>query len=173
MAGRMRKTVFALLMSTLAVSACGTKANPFNWFGGSRSAAAPVSVESGDVNPLIPTRTGVFNSDEEEITYYGQLLDTVSTLVVERVPGGAIIRVTGVPARQGVYAVNLTPVNSDNTPVEGVLTFRLEGLQGPSAGAGSPASREVAVALKLSNQALEGTRTIRVEAAQNALQARR
>lgn len=169
----MRKTVSALLISTLAVSACGTKANPFNWFGGSRNAPAPAPASVGTTNPLIPTSSGLFGSSDEEVVYFGPLLDTVENVVVERVPGGAIIRATAVPARQGVYAVKLTHANVDETPVEGVMTFRLEGLQGPSAGAGTPASREIVVARKLSNQELAGTRTIRVEAANNAREARR
>ncbi|MDW3221318.1 MAG: hypothetical protein R8G34_00280 [Paracoccaceae bacterium] len=168
----MRTSVYALLISTLAVSGCATKANPFNWFGGSRS-AAPVAASSENTNPLIPDRSGLFRSNNEEVVFIGQPLDTVSSLVVERVPDGIIIRATGVAARQGFYAVQLTPDNDDEQAVDGVLTYRLQGLQGPSAGSGPPASREVVAARKVTNQKLQGTRTIRVEAKNNAVQARR
>lgn len=170
----MHKTVSALLI-TLAVAGCSTKANPLNWFGGSTAAAPVAAPVEANTNPLLPERrSGLFSSRQEEVVFSGQQLDSVSSLVVERVPGGAIIRVAGLTARQGVYAVQLTPATEDEEPVDGILTYRLEGLQGPGANAGtSPASREVVVARKVTNQRLSGVRTIRVEARSNALQSRR
>ncbi|MCV3271965.1 hypothetical protein [Roseobacter sinensis] len=171
----MRTTVSALLVSTLVLSACGgfrdSRANPFNWFG--RSEPAPVAVAEGDENTLIPTRTGLFSSNRPRDVYLGQPIDTVSDLVIERVPGGAIIRATGVAATQGIYDVRLTPANEDEAVVDGVLAYRLEGLRSGGTPQGAPVTREVFVARKVTDQTLTGARTIRVEGARNALQARR
>lgn len=175
MAGPMRITVSALLVSTLTLSACGgfrdSRVNPFNWFG--RSEPAPVATTVEETNPLIPGSTGLFRSNRAPEVYQGQPIDTVSDLVIERVPGGAIIRATGVAAVQGVYDVRLTPANEDEAPVDGVLTYRIEGLRQAGTPQGTPATREVIVARKVTSQMLANARTIRVEADRNALQARR
>lgn len=175
MAGPMRTTVSVLLVSTLVLSACGgfrdSRVNPANWFG--RGEPAPVVVPEGDENPLIPTRTGLFSSNRDRDVYLGQPIDTVSDLVIERVPGGAIIRATGVAAVQGVYDVQLTPATDEETAVDGVLTYRLEGLRSSGRPQGAPVTREVVVARKVTDQTLAGARTIRVEGDRNALQARR
>ncbi len=171
----MRTTVSALLVSTLVLSACGgfrdSRVNPFNWFG--RGEPAPTTLPEGVENPLIPTRTGLFSSSVDRDAYLGQPVDTVSDLTVERVPGGAIIRVTGLAATQGVYDVRLTPATEDEAVVDGVLAYRLEGLRRGGTPQGAPATREVVVARKVTDQTLAGARTIRVEGARNALQARR
>lgn len=174
MAGPMRKTVSVLLVSTLILAACGgirnSRVNPFNWFG--RGEPAPVAASTEATNPLIPTRQGLFSSNRER-PYAGQPIDTVSDLTIERVPGGAIIRATGVAAVQGVYDVRLIPGNEDDEAVDGVLTYSLQGLRRGGTVQGAPATREVTVARKVTNQTLSGARTIRVEAARNALQSRR
>ncbi|WP_159977006.1 hypothetical protein [Roseobacter cerasinus] len=171
----MRITVSALLVSTLVLSACGglrdSRVNPFNWFG--RGEPAPVTTTDSEVNPLIPTRSGIFSSNRGPSTFEGTPIDTVSALVIERVPGGAIIRVTGLAARQGAYDVRLTPANEDEEAVDGVLTYRLEGLRRAGTRQGAPATREVTVARKVTSLTLAGARTIRVEAERNALEARR
>ena len=163
----MRKTVSALLVSTLMLSACQSRINPFNWFGDS----SPEIIPSGPTepsNPLIPAGSGLFSSKAEEV-YTGQPVDTVNSLIVERVPGGAIIRATGVAAFQGIFDVQLTPENADELPVDGVLTYRLEGKRGSASTAPSAeATREVVAARKLTDQMLAGVRTIRVEAVRNA-----
>lgn len=170
----MRTTVSVLLVSTLVLSACGglrdSRVNPFNWFGGSEP--APIAT-AANTNPLIPTRSGLFNSRDRETVYPGQPIDTVSDLVIERVPGGAIIRATGLAAVQGVHDVQLTPAVEEEAAVDGVLTYRLEGVRPANAVQGAPATREVVVARKVTDQTLAGARTIRVEAARNALQSRR
>ena len=155
----------------LALTGCATKVNPLNWFGD--GSPAPVVAPSENTNPLIPGSSGLFKSDSDDVVFGGRNLETVNSLVIERVPGGAILRVTGLAAQQGAYAVQLTPANPDEEAVEGVLTYRLEGLQGPGASDGAPLSREVVVARKVTNQTLQGVQTIRVEAQTNAVQARR
>jgi len=128
----MRKSFSALLVSTLVLTGCATvrdsRVNPFNWFGNARSES--LTQAEVNTNPLIPTRSGLFASARaEEAVYTGRPFDQVTDLTIERVPGGALIRVTGLAARQGIYDVQLTPANEDELPVDGVLTYRLEGVE--------------------------------------------
>ena len=172
----MRKTIILLLVSSLTLTACGTirdsRVNPFNWFGQARS--EPVEREE-NTNPLIPKGNSLFSRPgREEVVYVGRPFDQVTDLRVERVPGGAIIRATGLAARQGIYDVQLTPENEEEVPVEGVLTYRLEGIPPRRATpVGTPPTREVTAARRLTNQDLSGVRTIRVEGQRNALVVRR
>jgi hypothetical protein len=173
----MRKTVSVLLISLLTLSACGSvrdsSLNPFNWFGGSQPAAAPVT--AANTNPLIPESSGLFSRNGNAPTLYpGRPIDTISTLNIDRVPGGAIIRATGVASVQGVFEAQLTPANPEELPESGVLTYRLEGIHPANPrGIGTPATRQITVARYVSDSQLAGVRTIRVEAAQNARDARR
>ncbi len=169
----MRITVSALLVSTLVLTGCGTNLNPLNWFGGGTSEPrAPVAEND---NPLIPERTGLFSSRRDRLAVYnGTAVETVTDLTVERVPGGAIIRATGVAAVQGIYDVRLTPANEDEVPEDGILTYRLEALRSADgARAGTPASREVTAARKVTDRQLAGVSRIRVEGVTNAQVSRR
>jgi hypothetical protein len=172
----MRKTVTLLLVSSLTLAACGavrdSRVNPLNWFG--QSSSEPVA-EAAQTNPLIPKRGGLFaNARAKEAVYLGQPFEQVTNLRIERVPGGAIIRATGLAARQGIYAVQLTPQNEAEEPVDGVLTYRLEGVRpGANTAVGTKPTREVIAARQLTNQQLAGVRSIRVEGQQNALVSRR
>ena len=172
----MRKTLPLLLSATLIVGACASvresRVNPLNWFGQSRS--EPVAVVE-NTNPLIPTRSGLFsNRRAAEAVYDGRPFEQVTNLTIERVPGGAIIRATGLAARQGIYAVQLTPDNEDELPVDGVLTYRLEGIR-PTAQTpiGTTPTREVIAARRVTDQQLAGVRRIRVEGQLNAQVSRR
>jgi hypothetical protein len=164
----MLRTVTVLVVSTALLAGCQSRLNPFNWFGG--STPAPAAQTTQEVNPLIPTRTGIFGARRaEEAVYLGGPIEAVTELSVERVPGGAIIRASGVTLLQGVYDVRLTPANDDEVPVNGVLTYRLEGVQNPQVTAqGTAASREVVAARKVTDNMLRGVNTIRVEGLQNA-----
>ncbi len=171
----MRKTLPLILAATLALGACATiresRVNPLNWFGNATS--EPVEVKE-NTNPLIPQNTGLFaRSRAENEVYKGAPFDQVTDLTVERIPGGAIIRATGLAERQGIYQVQLTP-EDDEVPVDGVLTYRLEGIrpEGPTP-VGSQPTREVTAGVRLTDQQLEGVRQIRVEGARNALVTRR
>ncbi|MGJ8627821.1 MAG: hypothetical protein ACSHXB_12755 [Sulfitobacter sp.] len=173
----MRKTLSILLVSTITLTACGavreSRINPFNWFGQSRSEAIQ---SPKNTNPLIPEKSGgIFSSlRAQDAVYAGIPYEQVTNLTIERVPGGAIIRASGLAARQGYYAVQLTPANEDELPVDGVLTYRLEGVR-PSVNtpAGTTPTREVIAARRVTDQTLRGVRTIRVEGQQNALVSRR
>ena len=173
----MRKTFSALLVSTLVLTGCATvrdsRVNPFNWFGNARS--EPLTQAEVNTNPLIPTRSGLFASARaKEAVYTGRPFDQVTDLTIERVPGGALIRVTGLAARQGIYDVQLTPANEDELPVDGVLTYRLEGVEpARNTPVGAQPTREVVAARKITDQTLAGVQTIRVEGQRNALTSRR
>ncbi|KIN61212.1 putative lipoprotein [Sulfitobacter noctilucae] len=172
----MRKTLPLLLAATLAVGACATvrdsRVNPFNWFGQSRS--VPVT-QAAPTNPLIPQGGGLFaNRRAEEAVYIGRPFEQVTDLTIERIPGGAIIRATGLAARQGIYEVQLTPNNEAEEPEDGVLIYRLEGVRpsGPTA-VGTVPTREVIAARRVTDQQLRGVSRIRVEGQLNAQVARR
>jgi hypothetical protein len=172
----MRKTLTLLLVSSLTLAACGavrdSRVNPFNWFGQARAESVETTAST---NPLIPKGRGLFSSAaaDEEI-YLGRPFEQVTNLTIERVPGGAIVRATGLAARQGIYAVQLTPENEAEEPVDGVLTYRLEGIRpGRNTAVGTVPTREVIAARRLTEQQLRGVRSIRVEGAQNALVSRR
>ncbi|MEP3439880.1 MAG: hypothetical protein ABJN72_00220 [Sulfitobacter sp.] len=173
----MRISLSALLVASLTLGACGGSLNPFGWFGRSTSEVAPPQ-DDRPVNPLIPT--GGDRSLLKSVTgigvepvYNGKPFGEVVQLVVERRDGGAIVRVTGRSDRQGVYDVRLTPMNEDEQPVDGELTYRLEGLEPTNTRVGSPASREVTVARSLTDQKLRGVRSIRVEGLRNSRVVRR
>lgn len=173
----MRIVTSALLISVMTVTSCGavrdSRVNPFNWFG--RSSSQPVQQAPEATNPLIPRSRGLFaNRRAEKGIYLGQPIDQVTDLVVERAPGGALIRATGISAVQGAYEVRLTPENEDEKPIDGVLTYRLEALTPDGARpGGSTATRTVVVARKLSAQQLRNVRTVRVTAARNVRTTRR
>ena len=70
--------------------------------------------------------------------------------------------------------MQLTPENEAEEPVDGVLTYRLEGIRpGRNTAVGTVPTREVIAARRLTEQQLRGVRSIRVEGAQNALVSRR
>lgn len=176
-AGPMRISLSALLVASLALGACGSVRdsvlNPGNWF--DRSTSEPIeAVDEGPVNPLIPKKSGIWGRNEERDTYEGRPFDEIVELKVERVPGGAIIRATGRADRQGSYSVQLTPIVEDETPIDGVLTYRLEGVKPDfNTAVGSAPTREVTAARQLTDQELRGVRSIRVEGVRNARTARR
>lgn len=172
----MRTTLPFLLAAALVVGACSSvresRVNPLNWFGQSRS--APVEQET-NTNPLIPRGGGLFSArDAETETYNGRPFEQVTNLTIERVPGGAIIRATGLAARQGIYQVQLTPENEAEEPVNGTLTYRLEGVRPARATpVGTVATREVVAARRVTDQQLSGVSRIRVEGKLNAQVSRR
>ncbi|ARE41627.1 hypothetical protein RGUI_3486 [Rhodovulum sp. P5] len=151
----MRSPFLVILSATLFLTACESRLNPVNWFGRSteeRVATAPtVSLET-DPRPLV---------------------DEVTAMAVERIPGGAIVRAVGRPARQGYWAAELVPVTGDEVKKgTRVFDFRIAPPDG-STRTGTPQSRELSVATFLSDQALAGHRTIIVRGARNQRRARR
>ena len=141
----------------LGVSGCGqladSRLNPLNLF--SRSAEVPV------------TTTVVGGA---EITDRRGLIDQILTLDVAPVAGGAILRATGVADRQGDWDGALVPVES----APGRLTFAFLADDAPrSTGVSTQRSREVTVAVRLSDAELAGVQEITVTAGRNARAVRR
>ncbi|WP_226780619.1 hypothetical protein [Oceaniglobus trochenteri] len=157
----MARTLIATVLILGTLAGCGrvaeSRLNPFNWFGSSRSEAT-----------LAPE--GGYGEIDQDLR---RLMDQVSALNVEKTPGGAIIRATGLPPEQGYYDGELVSV-SDDKPVDGVLEyqFRVRPPLRPNR-ASTPQSREVVVGLFVTNQALDGVREIRVVAARNTRAVRR
>jgi len=159
------RLVAPLLVSTLVLAGCGnSRLNPFNWFGRSRGEVIVAST-----NPLIPTRSGF---RRPKAAYNGTPVDQITALVIERTPGGAIIRVTGLAATQGSFDVLMEPINEDDVAVDGVLTYTLKARL-PRRPQGPASTREVVAAHFVTDQQLEGVRTIRVVGARNAHTVRR
>lgn len=196
----MRGVVSVLLIGTLVLSSCSawreSRANPSNWFGNSRSAVVetraqtPTTIAPDDRqtnNPLIDTRggnqlvrrnvttvqrTGLLRRRNKQVQYEGTLVDEVTDLVVERTPTGAIVRVTGLPNREGAFDVRLLRVNLDG-PVDGVLEYTLNAIQPVQTRVGTQRTREVKAGAFIGNALLEDVREIRVSAERNVLSTRR
>ena len=161
----MQKSLPVLLISAALLTGCGeSRLNPLNWFG--RGREAPVAENT---NPLIPQR-GVFQSRDE--TYRGALVGEIRDLKIERLPGGAIARVTGLADTQGPFDVKLVALN-DGQPVDRVLSFELRALKTPGARIGTERSRLLTAAVFLTDQDLTGIREIKVLGARNAYSSRR
>jgi len=152
----MRTPIAAILLGTLVLTGCATKMNPFNWF--KRGSTEETLTELPDPNVIIDSRG---------------LVQQVVSLSIDKTPGGAIIRATGLPPTQGFWDAALVAENGEK-PIKGVLTyqFRIEqpiDFQRVS----NPQSREVVVARFVSNIKLQGVTQIRVVGATNARSSRR
>jgi hypothetical protein len=175
----MRSPLITTLALTVLLGGCATirdsAVNPANWFG--RSQEDPAQTASAETaNPLIPDRQGLFAARRaaREAIDLTTPIPQVTDLVVERVPGGAIIRATGLDLYTTSFNASLRPGAAGEVPQDGALVyvFRRELPEGARAG-GAEAAREITVARFVSEQTLSGVRTIRVEAAQNARSVRR
>lgn len=168
----MGRTVAGLVVAAMVLGGCASlresRVNPFNWFG----RAAPVAVTTdatGAANPLIPARRASFFRGDEAAAPAGAPVMQIADLAVERRPGGAIVRATGVAERLGPWDVRLEPVGE---AVGGVLSFELRArLQ--SNPVGTEHARTLTAAVDLSDQQLAGVTQIRVIGATNALAVRR
>ncbi len=155
-----RALIAAVLILGTAVG-CGrvaeSRLNPFNWFGA--STAAPTLAPEGGF--------AVADADQRK------MVDQITALRIERTPGGAIIRATGLPQEQGFYDGELVSL-TDGEPVNGVLEYQFR-IRPPlqRTRVSTTQSREVIVGLFLSNQKLADVREIRVVAQRNARAARR
>ncbi|MGR3456239.1 hypothetical protein [Pseudooceanicola sp.] len=160
----MRKTIALMLVSTLVLSGCG---GVRSWFGGGRE--VPVTASA---NPLIPRGNGMFSSFTEE-TYRGVPVDQITSLIVERIPGGAIVRVEALADRQGSYKVQMVPYTVGDEPVDGVLAYTLAAEKPRRSAVGAPPSRRIVAAHYVPDETLANTREIRVVGARNALSSSR
>ena len=148
------RRIFLVGLAGVTLASCGrlqdSRLNPRNWFGRSRVNRVKLSPQE---LAAVDTRG---------------IVDQILTLAIEPTKGGAIIRATGVPSVQGYFDGELVPVTRENAdPAELVYVFRIAGPWGEKR-VSTQESREVVVAVFLSNIKLEGIRRITVEAAQNA-----
>jgi hypothetical protein len=167
----MRKSLLTLTVAALILAGCGnSRLNPMNWFG--RAQPAPV-VATTETNPLIPLgRNG--RPLKKEAPYAGALIAQVTEVRVERIPGGAIVRATGIGHFQQSFDVQLTSP-TDKQAVNGVQTYKFRAYVPPARKrvTGPSSSRQISAAVYLTDNELAGVRKIRVEAASNALESRR
>jgi hypothetical protein len=167
----MTRTISALLVAALVLSSCGfrdSRLNPLNWFG--RAQSVETTEATGPQNPLIPrTRRGLRRGP---VAYAGQPIDRVTDLKIERLPGGAIVRATGIADRQGPYEVRLIEDEAASDGQTVVYVFSVVTPRGAVAG-GSETSRTVTVATYLTDRQLESIRAIKVEGRQNTQVTRR
>ena len=146
-----------LLLATLcvALAGCGgfrqSKLNPFNWFGKSEAREVIVLPEKqNDPRPLV---------------------DDVLSMTVEPIPGGAIVRARGLTPTQGWWNAELVPLPVDDN---GVLVYEFRLIPPPGdTDVNTPRSREVDVAIYVSDYKLDAIREIVVQGANNARSARR
>ena len=166
---QMRILMTTVLVSALALPGCGSirdsRMNPANWFGKSR--VERVSAEP--TNPLLPRKS---NFKRPEAAYAGTPVHQIIDLKVERTAGGAVVKVTGLSATLGAYDVRLIPVGDDES--SNTLEYTLSAIYSAKSRPNAPAtSREIVAAVFVSDEALEGVRTIRVTGATNARSVRR
>lgn len=150
-----RLRLIGLVAIVALASGCGrfaeSRFNPFNWFGGDEETEVR-EVEVATVRDPRP------------------LVAEVSRISIEPAPGGAILRAVGLPATQGHYDGAL--IEAPTAP--GALAFQFRLMPPPVATRVSTVrSREVVVALFLSDQTLQGVREIRVFGAGNGRAIRR
>ena len=128
-----------------------SKLNPFNWFKKSE-----------------PRETIVL---PDEKTDPRPLVDTVLSMAVEPIPGGAVVRARGVSPTQGWWDAELVPQDLDD---KGVLVYEFRLLPPTKrADVRTQQSREIDVAIYISDVKLENVREIVVQGATNARVSRR
>lgn len=139
-----------LLTATFLLSGCGgigsSNLNPFNWFGNS----GPEEV--------LPENTVVVRDPRP-------LIQQVTDVAVERVPGGAILRARGAAPVAGWFAADLVldPAQSR----DGVLTFGFRAAPPDVPARGTGNARLITAATYLSDGDLQGVREIRVRGRSN------
>ncbi len=128
-----------------------SKLNPFNWFKKSEPRETIVLPdEKADPRPLV---------------------DTVLSMAVEPIPGGAVVRARGVSPTQGWWDAELVPQDLDD---KGVLVYEFRLLPPTKrAEVSTQQSREIDVAIYISDVKLENVREIVVQGATNARVSRR
>jgi hypothetical protein len=140
---------------SVLLAGCGgfadSRLNPVNWFGRSEPRETIVlPAEDSDPRPLV---------------------ETVLSLSVEPMPGGAIVRARGQTPNQGWWEAELVPLDIDDAGAL-VYEFRIVPPLAPTA-VNTPQSRQVDVAIFVSDIKLDKVREIVVQGATNARSARR
>ncbi|MBR9763973.1 MAG: hypothetical protein GYB53_10720 [Rhodobacteraceae bacterium] len=166
----MRKFLPVLLIAAIGLSGCGyvrdSRLNPFNWFGRAEARELTAQEAAQETNPLIPERSRFARPDEVDLR---DRVAGLESLVVERIPGGAIVRVTGISAAAGAYDVELRELPGE----AGVARYEMVSYLPEVAQAAPVQSRRITAATRISDTALAQVRTIEVLSASNALTSRR
>ncbi|WP_296763569.1 hypothetical protein [Sediminimonas sp.] len=166
----MRRPITLFVVAALTLSACGTvresRLNPFNWFGQSRSESVERVQET---NPLIPQRAA--RKQRRDAPVPGPLIARVTDMTVDRVPGGAVIKAEGLAASAGAFDVVL--VARDNADAA-KLSYEMRARLPARAPRGGPETgRRVVAAASVTDQKLQGIRTIEVIGQDNLRSVRR
>jgi hypothetical protein len=148
------RPVLALTLCAF-VAGCGgfrdSRLNPLNWFGRSEPReTVALPEEARDARPLV---------------------EAVLSMTVEPIPGGAIVRARGQTPTQGWWQAELVPLDIGEG---GTLVYEFRLL--PPVGrtdVNTPQSRQVDVAIFISDIRLERVDEIVVQGASNARSARR
>lgn len=171
----MRISIAALLITGLTLSGCsswqGSRVNPTNWFGKSKN--APVAASEDNVNALIPKveESVLFTNPDDGQPGLGVPVDSVTELKIEQTPSGAIIRATGLGARQGAHNVQLVLNEGEDS---GTLDYAFRATYPEYATpVGTEQSRVLQVAISMTHQDLAGIKLIRVSSETNARETRR
>lgn len=155
----MRTPLMAALAALMVLGACGamreSRLNPVNWFGRSEAREPTLAPDGGWDPAVLDNRPPV---------------EQVTLLAIEPIPGGAILRAAGLPPTQGWWDAELVAEeDAEGAPAEaGVLAFRflVAAPRTPQAVA-TPVSREVTVAIYLSDIRLRDVRQIIVRGRTN------
>lgn len=146
---------FVVLGLGLALAGCGglrqSRLNPFNWFRRSEPRETIVlPEEQGDGRPLV---------------------ESVLSMAVEPIPGGAVVRARGLTPTQGWWNAELV---ARDVGEDGVLVYEFRLLPPPGrTDVNTQRSREIDVAIYISDVKLANVREIVVQGATNARSARR
>jgi hypothetical protein len=171
----MRKPATLLILATVVLTGCAavseSRLNPFNWFGSSQPDPAAMNPAESELNPLIPARRISFFRNNQPEIFAGRPILEISELLVERRPGGAIIRATGIASRVGPFDVRL--IKDETASDKDTLVLDLKALQQAGPRDTGPRARQVTAARWITDQQLRGIRTITVRGAENARSVRR
>lgn len=155
----MIRTLPVALCAVLMVSGCGSRMNPMNWFPSGPAAPADAVASEAQMTEIIAAA----NSEN--------LIAGIKELKAEAIPGGIILRAVGVAQTQQHHSAELVAFP---TPDAGVMEFDFVALPPEvRAPVGTEATREITVAIKLTNAGLEGISQLRVRSASNVLTVRR
>lgn len=152
-----------ILIAALVLTGCArlqnSPLNPANWFG----PAGAVATSPAQARPLMPSGRGVV-----VVTDARPRVASLTELRIERLPGGAIVRATGLAPTQGWFNAELVRVGAE----DGVLTYEFRAEQPPGfAATGTIASRTITAADVLGADEVGAIGLVRVLSATNALQA--
>ncbi len=133
----------------------GGNLNPLNWF---RSDTGEETVDTVNFQQPVDQRP---------------LVAEITALVIEPMPGGAIVRATGLPPEQGWHTAELVDETGDESE-DGVLTYAFRAVPPVTrTRVSTQQSRELTVARFFSEFDLANVRQIRVVGARNVRVARR